>query len=61
MRGADAVVFLKLNARTHGNGFLTAADVNAANNLSLPIELSLDARLFGRREVVIPDRADARS
>jgi hypothetical protein len=36
-----------------------AADA-AALALLGPGALSLDARLFGRREVVIPDRADAR-
>jgi hypothetical protein len=60
MRWADTVVFLKLNAGAHGDGFLAAADVNAPNDFPLPVQLSLDARLNFARQLHVVQHVEQR-
>jgi hypothetical protein len=42
VRGTNAIVLCKLNARTDSNRLLTSSDVHSAYDLALPIKLSLD-------------------
>ena len=42
VRWTNDVVRPQINTATHRDGFLTAADVHSADDLSLPIELPLD-------------------
>src|SRR4029078_13034119 len=43
MGRAEDVVLLGSQSRTHRDGLLSAADVDAAHNLALAVELALDA------------------
>jgi hypothetical protein len=58
--GIALVIIMALALQTSLARFLTASDINAPNNLSLPVELALDARLNLARQLHVVQNVEQR-